>query len=46
MAAKPPKQAVPHRVKLPLFWEKGAAACFWLAEALMEDNRVRDLQVM
>ena len=37
---------MPHKVKLPPFWEKDAAASFKLAEAILEDNRVRDLWVM
>ena len=40
------EQAVPHKVKLPPFWEKDAAAWFKLAEAILEDNHVRDPQVM
>ena len=38
--------AVPHKVKLPGFWEKDAAAWFRLAEAVMEDNHVVDQWVM
>ena len=38
LPASPVVHAVPHRVKLPAFWEKDAAAWFWLAEAVMEDN--------
>ena len=34
------EHAVPHKVKLPGFWEKDAAAWFRLAEAVMEDNHV------
>ena len=40
------EQPVPHKVKLPLFWEKDAAAWFKLAEAVLEDNQVRDPRVM
>ena len=45
----PPRQvelAVPHNVKLLPFWEKDAAAWFKLAEAVLEDNSVRDPRVM
>ena len=37
---------MPHNVKLLLFWEKDAAAWFKLAEAVLEDNSVRDPRVM
>ena len=37
---------MPYKVKLPPFWEKDAAAWFKLAEAILEDNHVRDPQVM
>ena len=40
------EQAVPNKVKLPPFWEKDAAAWFKLAEAVLEDNRLRDPRVM
>ena len=40
------EQAVPHKVKLPPFWEKDAAAWFKLAEAVLEDNHVRDPWIM
>ena len=40
------EQAVPHKVKLPAFWEKDAAAWFRLAEAVMEDNHVVEQRVM
>ena len=40
------QQAVPHKVKLPPFWEKDAATWFELAEGVLEDNRVRDPRVM
>ena len=40
------EQAVPHKVNLPPFWEKDAAAWFKLAEAVMEDNFMRDPRVM
>ena len=40
LPARPMEQAVPHKVKLPAFWEKDAAAWFKLAEAVMEDNHV------
>ena len=31
LPARPVEQAVPHKVKLPAFWEKDAAAWFRLA---------------
>ena len=40
------EQAVPHKVKLPPFWEKDAAAWFKLEEAILEENRMRDPRVM
>ena len=40
------EQAVPHKVKLPPFWEKDAVAWFKLAEAVLEDNCVRDPRFM
>ena len=40
LPARPVEHAVPHKVKLPAFWEKDAAAWFRLAEAVMEDNHV------
>ena len=40
------KHAVPHKVKLPGFWEKDAAAWFKLAKAVIEDNHRVDPQVM
>ena len=40
LPARPMEQAVPHKVKLPAFWEKDAAAWFKVAEAVMEDNHV------
>ena len=44
----PPRQVeqpVPHKVKLPPFLEKDVAAWFKLAEAVLEDNRMRDPRV-
>ena len=46
LAVRPVEHAVPHKVKLPGFWEKDAAARFRLAEAVMEDNHVVEQQVM
>ena len=46
VAARPVEHAVSHKVKLPGFWEKGAAAWFRLAKAIMEDNPVVNPQVM
>ena len=46
LAARPVEHAVPHKVKLPGFWEKNAATWFRLAEAVIEDNHVVNLQVM
>ena len=43
---RPVEHAVPHKVKLPAFWERDAAAWFRLAEAAMEDNYVVEPQVM
>ncbi len=43
---RPVEHAVPHKVKLPAFWEKDAAAWFWLAEAVMGDNHVVEETVM
>ena len=40
LPTRPVEHAVPHKVKLPAFWEKDAAAWFRLAEAVMEDNHV------
>ena len=40
------EQPVPHKVKLPPFWEKDVAAWFKLAKAILEDNRVQDPRVM
>ena len=40
------EQAVFHKVKQPPIWEKDTAAWFKLAEAVLEDNRVRDPRVM
>ena len=44
--AQPVEHAVPHKVKLPPFWEKDAAAWFRLAEAVMGDNHVVEEAVM
>ena len=46
LPASPVEHAVPHREKLPAFWEKDAAAWFWLAEAVMGDNHVVEESVM
>ena len=46
VAARPVEHAVSHKVKLPGFWEKGAAAWFRLAKAVMEDNHVVEQRVM
>ena len=46
LASRPVEHAVPHKVKLPGFWEKDAATWFKLAEAVMKDNHVVDPQVM
>ena len=46
LPASPVECAVPHRVKLPAFWEKDEAAWFRLAEAVMGDNHVVEQQVM
>ena len=43
---RPAEQAVPHKGKLPPFWEKDAAAWFKLAEAVLEDNSLRDPRVI
>ena len=43
---RPVEHAVPHKVKLPAFWEKDAAAWFRLAEAVMEDNHMVEQRVM
>ena len=40
LAVRPMEYAVPHKVKLPCFWEKEAATWYRLAEAVMEDNHV------
>ena len=45
-ARQPVQHAVPHKVKLPAFWERDATAWFRLAEAAMEDNYVVEPQVM
>ena len=42
LTVRPAQQAIPHKVTLPPFWEKDAAAWFRLAEVIMEDNHVRD----
>lgn len=42
----PVEHAVPHKVKLPAFWEKDAAAWFRLAEAVLGDNHVVEQRVM
>ena len=41
---RPVEHAVPHKVKLPAFWEKDAAAWFRLAEAVLGDNHVMEQQ--
>ena len=46
LTGRPVEHAVPHKVKLPGFWEKDAAAWFRLAKATMEDNHIVDPQVM
>ena len=46
LPARPVQHAVPHKVKLPAFWEKDAATWFRLAEAVMEDNHVVEQWVM
>ena len=46
LVVRPVEHAVTHKVKLPGFWEKDAAAWFRLAEAVMEDNHVVEQQVM
>ena len=46
LPASPVEHAVPHRVKLPAFWEKDAAAWFRLAEAVMGDSHVVEESVM
>ena len=46
LPARPVEHAVPHKVKLPAFWEKDAAAWFRLAKAVMEDNQVVEQRVM
>ena len=43
-ARQPVQHAVPHKVKLQLFWKKDATAWFRLAEAAMEDNYVVEPQ--
>ena len=40
------EHVVPHKVKLPAFWEKDAIAWFRLAEAVMEDNHMVEQRVM
>ena len=42
LTARPAEQAVPHKVKLPPFWEKDSATWFLLVEAVIEDNHVRN----
>ena len=46
LPARPVEHAVPHKVKLPAFWEKDATAWFRLAKAVMEDNHMVEQQVM
>ena len=46
LPTRPVEHAVPHKVKLPAFWEKGAAAWFRLDVAVMEDNHVVEQRVM
>ena len=46
LAARPVEHPVPHKVKLPGFWEKDVAAWFKLDEVVMEDKHVVDTQVM
>ena len=46
LPGRPVEHAVPHKVKLPAFWEKDAAAWFRLAKAVMEDNHVVEQRVM
>ena len=46
LAVRPVEHAVPHKVKLPGFWEKDVAAWFRLTEAVMEDNQVVQQRVM
>ena len=46
LPARPVEHAVPHKVKLPAFWEKDAATWFRLAKAVMEDNHVVKQRVM
>ena len=46
LPARPVEHAVPHKVKLPTYWEKDAAAWFRLAEAVMEYNHVVEQRVM
>ena len=46
LPARPVEHAVPHKMKLPAFWEKDAAAWFRLAEAVMEDNHMVEQPVM
>ena len=43
---RPVEQALPHKVKVLPFWEKETATWFKLAEAVLEDNHVRDPWVM
>ena len=46
LSVRPVEHAVPHKVKLPGFWEKDVAAWFRLTEAVMEDNQVVQQRVM
>ena len=41
---RPEEHGVLHKVNLPGFWEKDAAAWFRLADAVMEDNHVANQQ--
>ena len=43
---RPVEHAVPHKVKLPAFWEKDGTAWFRLAEAVMGDNHMVEESVM
>ena len=46
LPTRPVEHAVLHKVKLPAFWEKDAAACFRLAEAVLGENHVVEQRVM
>ena len=46
LRARQVEHDVPHKVKLPGFWEKDSATWFKLAKVVMKDNHLGDPQVM